>query len=362
MRRRHEHRQYQNWVILAAAVGLCAALTTGCQTCDLAGAAAVQLCGEKTGTLIDRHPDAELRLVSYNILWNNIFPEISADNAAKFVRVVRALDADVWVLQELGKPRWEEDPDYKDYDAADVAALLNRIAPLPDGRTWHTHMGYDNVIASKYPLRMQATDTNPPGDREQAIALVDLPDGRFSFDLYVLGNHYKCCGGTDNDPRRQRQSDAIMGWIRDAQTAGGYVNLPHGTPIVIAGDLNIVGRYQPVATLVDGNIIGEVHYGPDFMPDWDDSRMTDLHPLHNICGPADYTWRDDTDQWAPGRLDYIVYTDSVLTALKKFVLNTTTMSKRTLRAAGLERLDVTVDEEGLKFDHLPLVVDFKRAE
>ena len=59
------------------------------------------------------------------------------------------------------------------------------------------------------------------------MCLVDLPDDRFSNDLYVMNNHYKCCGGFD--ARRQEQSDALVNWQRDARTPGGFITLPAGT-------------------------------------------------------------------------------------------------------------------------------------
>lgn len=318
--------------------------------------------GSPTGTFIDReHPD-DLRLVSYNILWNNIFVEESAQNANRFVRVVRALDPDILALQEVGLPGWmrERNPDARDWNEQDVVHLMNAIAPLPEDGTWYGHMGSDNVIVSKFPLKMEATQTTPRGDRPQAMALVDLPDDDFTFDFYIMNNHYKCCSDKpENELRRQKQSDAIVAWLRDARTPGGEIDLAAGTALAVVGDLNIVQGYEPVATLVTGDIVDEATYGEDFAPDWDDSDLLDTHPLHNAVGPDDYTWRDDTDQWDPGRLDYIIVSDSMLEIANKFVLNTTTMSPQDLERTGLQVLDVCVDDAGERFDHLPLVVDLR---
>ena len=347
----------------ALAIGLC---LTGCTsntgscgaTCDKAGTCQ-KAAAEKT--FIDRDKPTDLRFISYNILWNNIFEEISEQNAARFGRVMRALKPDVICIQEIGVTSWmlEKDPDARDWSAEDVAAQVNDVASLPNGGKWHAFRGKDNVIISRFPLTLTRTNTTPPGEREQAIALVDLPNDAYDFDLYVMNNHFKCCGGTDNDPRRQKQADSIIAWIRDARTPGGEIDLPEDTAVIVCGDLNIVGGFQPVQTLIDGDIIDEATYGDDFAPDTDGTAMTDAHPLHNIVGPDDYTWRNDNDKWAPGRLDYIVYTDGVLPAVKKFLLNTTTMTDADLKAAGLERLDIAVDNEGKEFDHFPLVIDFR---
>lgn len=313
-----------------------------------------------TGTFVDRADPLAVRFVSYNVMWNAIFPEVDAAHAPKFARVVQALDPDILALQEIGRHPGERDNrEARFWTAEDVQKLMHQIAPPPPGGQWYTYQGHSNVIVSKYPLLMTASRLEPRGDRDLAMALIDLPDDVYPVDFYVLNNHYKCCGGTDNDPQRQQQSDAIAAWIRAARAPGGPIDLPRLTAIVIAGDLNIVGGFQPVTTLLEGDIQDEARYGPDFKPDWDDTPLTDLRPLHNITGPDDWTWRNDNDQWDPGRLDYIIYTDSVLEAAKSFMLNTTTMTSEDLAAAGLQKFDVTLDEVGREFDHLPLVVDFR---
>ena len=243
--------------------------------------------GAPTGTFLDRAEHAELRFVCYNILWNSIFPEVSEPGAEKFVRVVRALNPDVLALQEIAKPSWTKEENYREWSAGDVVRLMNVISPLPGGASWHGHQAYDNVIVSRYPLKMMAEQTKPAGDRSQAMALVDLPNGEFPIDLYVMNNHYKCCGGEKNDPRRQKQSDSIVAWIADANTPGGEIDLPERTAVIVCGDLNIVGGFQPVQTLLDGDIIDEEAYGPDSPPDWDGTSLADLHPLHNVAGPDD---------------------------------------------------------------------------
>ena len=311
---------------------------------------ATQPAGGPTGLFIDRQSPGDLRVVSYNVNWDKIFPETDAGAAEKFQRVIKALDPDILNLQEI-----------RQNDAGAVVALMNAIDPRPAGRTWHAHKGATNVIVSRFPLKQTADRTAPSASplRDPACALVDLPDHRFAVDVYVLNSHFKCCGGTENDPKRQKQADALVNWIRDGRTAGGEFDLPAGTPILIVGDLNLVGGPQPLATLLTGDIINEDTYGEDFAPDWDDSELTDAHPLHNAVGPDDYTWRNDDDRWDPGRLDYIIYTDNVLEEVHGFVLNTTTMTDEELARARLEKFDVTLDLVGRHFDHLPVVVDFR---
>jgi len=58
-------------------------------------------------------------------------------------------------------------------------------------------------------------------------------------------------------------------------------------------------------------------------------------------------------------LDHIIYTDSVLTATNQFVLNTVSMTAEERMATGLQELDITLDQVGRNYDHLPVVVDFR---
>ena len=88
--------------------------------------------------------------------------------------------------------------------------------------------------------------------------------------------------------------------------------------------------------------------------------MTDANPTHNAIGLEDYTWRDDTSIFPPGILDYVIYTDSVISAEYSFVLNPSIMSDAELAATGLIETDMmrTKNVNTGDFDHLPLIVDF----
>jgi endonuclease/exonuclease/phosphatase family metal-dependent hydrolase len=315
--------------------------------------------GAPTGTFLDRAAGT-VRVVTYNVKWNSIFPAVDPRRAAKFAHVVQSLDPDVLALQEIGlHPQERGRPGSHKWTAEEVLELMAVIRPLPADQAWHAWQGSDAVIVSRFPLKITARKTTPPGERDLALALVDLPDDRFKVDLYLLNNHFKCCDATRNDPLRQKQADALVAWLRDARTLGGSIDLPPGTPCVMVGDLNIVGSFDPVQTLLSGDIHDEATYGPASPPDWDNTPLTDAHPLHNVTGPEDWTWRDDTSKYEPGRLDFVIYSDSVLEAVQVFALDTTSMSAADLQASGLEPFDVCHDEIGHEFDHLPLVADFR---
>ncbi len=168
-----------------------------------------ELVAQTTGTFIDRAIPTDLRIMSYNVHNDSVFPDASASQAAKFSRVVRALVPDVINLQEIYS-----------HTTAEVAGLMNNLLPLGGSATWYAHQGFDNVIVSRFPLSLQRTNTIPASPRSIAIALVDLPNSSFATDFYFMNNHFKCCGdvGSTEDADRQRQADALVSWMRERAT------------------------------------------------------------------------------------------------------------------------------------------------
>lgn len=288
--------------------------------------------------LDSRDPDS-VRVVAYNVLNDGL-----VERPDVFERVLGALQPDIICFSEL-----------YDTSEATIRDRLEDMLPLDSGASWHVYKSNDTAVAARWPLSMQAGDTIPSTGNEQAMALVDLPDTDYDVDLYVMSAHYKCCGsiGGSEDQQRQTQSDANVNWFRDLREPGGNVNLPVDTPFLIAGDFNMVGGPQPLDTLLDGHIIDQATFGADSPPDWDNSDSADPIPLHN-AGPGAYTWRSDSSSFAPGRLDFVIYTDSVMTVAGSFVLNTLDMSAEDLTSHGLQAQDTAEAS-----DHLPLVVDFK---
>ncbi|WP_428940276.1 endonuclease/exonuclease/phosphatase family protein [Fontivita pretiosa] len=300
-----------------------------------------------TGTVLDRELPGDVRVATWNIHNDSIFADVNPSRAQKFGRVVRAVDADVWNFQEI-----------YNHSATQIREMMNSVAPLPGGASWFVYKGGgEHAIVSKYPLSLTASNTSPPGYRAVAMALVNLPDASFARDLYLMNAHYKCCSGFDAE--RQMQSDAFVNWMRDARSAGGSITLAAGTPMVVLGDLNIVESFQPVTTLLSGDIQNETTYGPDSPPDWDGSSMIDAAPTHNAAGVEQYTWRNDLDIYPPSRLDFILYTDSTMLGPHRFALNTVAMSSSDRAAANLGPFDSILDDAGATYDHLPLVIDFR---
>ena len=282
---------------------------------------------------LDRDDPVHIRIATWNVQSDGLFDGGSAEQAQN--RMLDAMDPDVLVINEV----WS-------HNASEVRNKIEQHLPSGPGEDWYAVMrDAGNVIVSRYPI-LQSWEVNP-GYRVTA-ALLDL--GAVSDkDLLLIGNHWRCCTA---DQDRQNEADSVIGFLRDAKTAGGIITMPEGTPFVLCGDLNLVGWRQQLDTVIAGDIQDEGTYGADAAPDWDGSDFT--HPLsRHPDARASYTWRNDYSTYYPGVLDYIMYTDSVLDIHNHFVLETRTMTPANLAAHGLQQYDTTDAS-----DHAPRVADF----
>ena len=273
---------------------------------------------EKTGT----------RLVTYNTLYTGI---LEPDRQPKFRRIIQALDPDIIALQEHSE--WNE-----------IGDIISSWFPED---TWY--QGYtfrDLVVLSKYPIINQA---NLISSERTMCALLQTDDPINPY-LLILNSHFSCC---DNDDDRQEQVDELVQVLREWRlNDNGPFDLPEGTPMFHVGDFNFVGYREQIETVTAGNIQDEGNYGNDFPLDWDGTAITDLFSRQTHKRMA-YTWRSDGSSFNPGKLDYVLYTDSNLSILNHFVLNTLAMPDSVLNEWELEAEDTNEAS-----DHLPRIVDF----
>ena len=302
------------------------------------------------GDFSKQDPD-DVRIMAYNTE-RNFIDNPSTD--AAFDRILSAINPDLICFEEI----------VSGVSVAEMADHLNDVLPNGPGG-WHVHFGLlggtRNVIASRYPLSLQRTDTIPASStRGVTIALADLPDATHPEDVYLLGVHLRCCGepGGSEDASRQDSADAIANWLGDARgvarPSGDNISLPADTPMIALGDFNLVGGPQPEDTLLTGDIQDSGTYGPDVAGDWDVSDMTNLMPADPFTGDT-FTWQGSA-QFPPSALDRFIYTDSVAPVANSFILNTDTMSPAALAAAGLLAGDTL---PGNTSDHLPIVMDLR---
>jgi endonuclease/exonuclease/phosphatase family metal-dependent hydrolase len=184
------------------------------------------------------------------------------------------------------------------------------------------------------------------GITRQTPVVVEVP-AALGGPMLFINSHLSCCG---NDAARQDQVDEMIAWILDETAPGGAI--PSQTPIVYGGDLNLVGYAQQLETLLHGDIAQTSLYGAGGPPDWDGTSWTDALPLHTDARIT-YTWRDDGNgNFPPGRLDFLLYSDAVLSAEQAFVLRTEGMSADRRAPYGLLESDTQSAS-----DHFPVVAD-----
>lgn len=306
-----------------------------------------------------------LRVMSWNVGLGSIFPPDGVRHES-FARIVKAVNPDVVCLQEIG-PR---------QPLHELTGMMDRWLPLKHGLHWQSHRAtnMDNVVLSRFPLSQHAQEAviprplpqlrMPEFRMGQVMCLVRLPDSLGLPGVYVIATHFMSDSEDDVNIRaRQRHADSIVRWLRRLKEAGHPDSLPVGTPIIILGDLNVyesapMDAVHHLTTLLTGNIVDEATFGTDIKPDWDGSYLSDVKPRHNGREKEWYTWRIDERRFAPGALDRILYTDSVMKVGNSFVLNTTAMTEEELSRSGLLATDVLKGAKPGNFDHLPLVADF----
>jgi len=284
-------------------------------------------------TSLKKAASLDLRAMTYNVLSNNIFDPALYDT---FDRILSAIEPDIIAFEEIYY-----------HTANDVKQLVESILPSGTGEQWYCQgiSGDDIYAVSRFPI-LESYALNKSG-----AFLIDL-NTRIDSDLLFIVAHLSF--GSYNEAR-QLEIDEMMAFIREAKEPGGTLTLEENTPILITGDLNLVGYAQQLETLLTGDIVNP-QFGPDFTPDWDGTdfgdlcaRLTDL--------PMFYTWYSASNSYYPGRLDFMIYSDYVLSSERKFVMFTPEMHSDTLGVYGLIADDVTNAS-----DHIPLVSDFKVLE
>jgi endonuclease/exonuclease/phosphatase family metal-dependent hydrolase len=200
----------------------------------------------RSSQFLARKPSADfqLRVLCWNVKVNSVFPP-DGQRCNSFRRIVKAVEPDVICLQEIFDPENDK--------AAELAGIVDRYFPLPAERTWQFHSASDNAVVSRFPLlhtRQELAVPFPlPNFRDyhfgHAMCLVDVPDDMCDRDFYVVGMHNKSRGGEANVRMRQRQSDSIVGAIRELMRLGDKSPIADQTPILIVGDMNVLWENEP---------------------------------------------------------------------------------------------------------------------
>ncbi|MEM7261344.1 MAG: endonuclease/exonuclease/phosphatase family protein [Planctomycetota bacterium] len=275
-----------------------------------------------------RELPTDLRFVSFNV--KSDAPWEGAGN--RIGRQIAAIAADVYCFQEI-----------YDHSASEVESYVAGWIDPPPGSSWHSASQNDCKIISRFPI------TQAWALSGNLAALLDTT-AEWGFPTLVVNAHLPCCG---NNSGRQDEVDEILAFVRDQRSFGVLASNP-GTALVFTGDLNLVGDAQQLTSLLDGDVIDEATWGSDAVLDADGSEMTDTVP-RQVARRMAYTWRNDSSSFWPGRLDFFIFSDSIIAEGRSFVLYTPELSSATLATLGLQSNDSSGS------DHFPLVVDLRPA-
>ncbi|MEO1584591.1 MAG: endonuclease/exonuclease/phosphatase family protein [Planctomycetota bacterium] len=262
-----------------------------------------------------------MRLLAYNV--ENSSP---VENPGPFSRILRATDPDIVCVQE-----------WYDQTPESLEAWFNRELPIAGRWRAFTSEGRGVAVVTRFEsagFGPDAVTVTPEGqDRtvRAASAFVDTPAG----PVVISSVHLKCCGsvGGREDMLRSAEARGI------AEMIGAEFDESGAMAAVIAGDYNLVGGTGPLA---------EIGQGID--ADGSDLAVVEARGLGE---PTMYTWTKTRSSFLPGRLDYVSYSDSLLTVERSFVFDPGRFDSPSLVALNLREDDAEAS------DHRPVVVDFR---
>lgn len=256
-----------------------------------------------------------VRVVSWNVLRSS--PQRTP---GPFARMLRALEPDVLLIQE--------------WDGA-TAGQIERWMEVNLGGEWWAVTGPGGVaIASPHEiLDADGRELRSEG-QGRAIRYVGALVRTPLMDTHVASVHLKCCGGASGSEEALRRAEALA--INEAflDNAPAWRTLR-----IIGGDFNLVGTRRPLDLLRAELDLDGTALEPATTRVWGDRTV--------------YTWSDPGSNFAPGWLDWVVYSDSAAEAVRAFAVDLARLAPEALEAAGLE------PEDNLASDHLPVVVDLR---
>lgn len=314
--------------------------------------------------VIERDVETKLRLVSYNVHYSSVFPQDDGmwesnkpNRVAKFKRVFKALDADIWAFQEV----FHSGTEFKVRTPETIKAHLETVS---GEKLWMSH-DYVNeggvqkggrLLVSRYPIVHERSVNG----RAHA-SLIELPEEISKKKLLVINVHF-VIAKTGQDS----QSKSTATFINDVMSGKYKKDIPADIMIVLCGDFNAKEGTGIAYKNISENI-----------------SLVNQRPSHLGWSPKNYYtcggvgFEGDTEEeikknsYTPDlighkTIDYLYWRDNEELAVRNcFIFNTLIMDDESLAKYKLQPLDVStrssfIETEGKGYvgcDHFPYFVD-----
>lgn len=288
-----------------------------------------------------------LRVVQWNVA-----SERFRQNAMGFARVLGALEPDVILLDEV----------YGDVSPAELEDFFTLPALAPRG-PWTFALGegggrQKSVVASRLELRPEGTLGRIEYPADSITALRDeFPDSAVARALELEARiSLSAAGAWVNydgtevlfgavDFQSRGHDGSYFDRLREVQATmvrSAVREVARGAPVVLGGDLNLVGSRRPLERLA-ARLDGE----EDLV----------AAPALRLLDRSYATWRSArVVDFTPGRLDFVLVPSTRFDVDRAFVFDAEDVKDGLLESLGINR-----DDNRTTSDHLPVVVDLLPA-
>jgi hypothetical protein len=315
-----------------------------------------------TADPIARAPQSSLRVLSWNVS-----RQAFLERPEPFARILGALRPDVVILDELPPESSAEQlarfmsaavPGLAAPPGSDACAVEQPSCDEPAWRAVFGACGGRQRVAVAAPFDMSPVGAlrwvdypEPPlralagaeGGPESVDALMEDGVGTGGALLRVANRtllaasvDLQCCGRAAGPEDRLRVIEVSA--IRQALWSAVGAEKPDA--VILAGDFNLVGSRVPL-DVVSRNLD----------PGGDHLEVVEALQLD---GRSNATWADPRVPFAPGRLDFMLYSESSLHLLDAFVFETDDLPEEWRARHGLQEGDSRAAS-----DHMPIVADFR---
>ncbi len=292
--------------------------------------------------------DTTLRIASYNVYQSRIYK--GNDNRKKrdrydsWIRMVKAIRADIWVLQEMLY-------NSKRVPASYAEEFTQHMRDITGQNDWNYSSDLEGrLLLTRYKIKWNAEIIH-----RCHATWIELPADVSSNDILLVNVHYR--------NKTTRQAKQTMAFLDKVKRGNYKVDIPTDVSVIICGDFNASYNGTTYLTVKNKGYI-------DVVPRHDNitkevlthGRVTFRNGKWDIV-PNKSKWTDK------GRIiDFIFYKSSVLEKCNSFILNTLIMKDSVLNKYGLKRADVASKpefdynfngNESIHCDHFPIIADFR---